>query len=177
MKTHHIAYDDMRDAERAKTLIECGQNGWTAEYINQNHYAEMPENGVQVQATHDFDGQVLFNATFGGAFHHYARHQAERVVREIAATFGQVRHFEEVRSAQFPNLEYRAEYFKITDAWKAVEQASVQRPALKEVRHQSATFSDAVADVRPELQGHCSSKDRIPHDPGPSLQPSGSNER
>ncbi|TKA78594.1 hypothetical protein B0A55_03878 [Friedmanniomyces simplex] len=121
-------FNDIRETVTASEFIEMAQTGWQVKYISQTEYAGAPEGEGSVEKSSYHDGQVVFVTTFGGPTADFEAKGANKAVHTLAASFGEMRAFAQVTSAAWPNLEFRAEYYKISDAKKALAAMTKETP-------------------------------------------------
>ncbi|KAK0776302.1 hypothetical protein LTR91_010898 [Friedmanniomyces endolithicus] len=126
--TYFCCFDDIRETTVACEFIEMAQTGWHVKYISQTEYAGAPEGETSSEKSSYHDGQVLFVAAFSGPTADFVAKGANEAVHTLAGTFGEMRAFAQVTSATWPDLEFRAEYYKITDAKKALAATPKESP-------------------------------------------------
>ncbi|KAK1814818.1 hypothetical protein LTR12_010774 [Friedmanniomyces endolithicus] len=126
--TYFCCFDDIRETTVACDFIEMAQTGWHIKYISQTEYAGAPEGETSSEKSSYHDGQVLFVAAFSGPTADFVAKEANEAVHTLAGTFGEMRAFAQVTSATWPDLEFRAEYYKITDAKKALAATPKESP-------------------------------------------------
>ncbi|KAK0803529.1 hypothetical protein LTR38_006103 [Friedmanniomyces endolithicus] len=126
--TYFCCFDDIRETTVTCDFIEMAQTGWHIKYISQTEYAGAPEGETSSEKSSYHDGQVLFVAAFSGPTADFVAKGANEAVHTLAGTFGEMRAFAQVTSATWPDLEFRAEYYKITDAKKALAATPKESP-------------------------------------------------
>jgi hypothetical protein len=92
-------------------------------YVTQTEFATAAKSyGTPGCQTAFYDGQVIFAAHFGGEESEFDKSGLLTAVKELAAKYGEVMAMDEKAMIIDGVFEYRTEYFKITDARKALEQ-------------------------------------------------------
>ncbi|KAK5121941.1 hypothetical protein LTR85_004513 [Meristemomyces frigidus] len=115
---YFVCFDDLRDAEASFGEVEMLGADWPMSYITHTEFASSLD-GKEQENTSFHDGQAIFVASFEGSTSEFNASGAGETVHELAKNFGEVRAFTEI-SAPYPNLEFRIEYYKVTDAKSAL---------------------------------------------------------
>ncbi|EMC97402.1 hypothetical protein BAUCODRAFT_451341 [Baudoinia panamericana UAMH 10762] len=129
-RDYYICFDDLRDTSHAQDAAQSAQLGGPINFISQPEYAAVPDGAVAQNKSSFFDGQVKFLVSFTGKTPDYDGEKACKVVKGEAEKFGELLAFKQEEVAAWPNLEFRAEYFKVTDARKALREASKDGPLI-----------------------------------------------
>jgi hypothetical protein len=121
-------FDDVRHTQEVQEYIEMAQlNSLEFTYVTQMDFGKAvntnTDNSKSEQKSNWYDGQVSFVAIFDGPTSAFKTDGAKETVRDFAEKFGEVRAFAQNEMADMPNLEYRAEYFRISAAKKALANA------------------------------------------------------
>ncbi|KAK4548448.1 hypothetical protein LTR36_009358 [Oleoguttula mirabilis] len=111
-------FDDLRDASQSFSNVEMVGVNWPMSYITHTEFASNLASEEQ-ENTSFHEGQVIFVASFEGPTSEFNASGAGETVHELAKNFGEVRAFTEI-AAPYPNLEFRVEYYKISDAKNAL---------------------------------------------------------
>ena len=129
--TLFISFDDTRHAHSAKAEIDMVNYNWNAVYISQTEYTSGKKaslaNGIQ-EVTSFHDGQVLFVAQFGGLSSDFSVDGLFDAVYAMAVSFGEVLGFREMES-EAGNWNFRAEYYKISEAKTVINSITKAHPA------------------------------------------------
>ena len=127
---------------------------WSISYISQTEYASAIKEAGTGERTTFHDGQVVFSVSFDGPTSEFNPTGASDAVHELAKEFGELRAFT-AQPSHYPTLEYRAEYYKITDAQKALNSATKQKPRLIGVSTLSHhSVMTLITDTFVEMDGH-----------------------
>ncbi|KAF2858178.1 hypothetical protein K470DRAFT_144463 [Piedraia hortae CBS 480.64] len=131
--SYYFCYDDMRVVPSllAKAELLGNSRGWSvslsgySEYENAGKAAALPEPAQRVSF---YAGQVFLDVSFRGSSAEYAGvfGNIAGLVRSFAASFGDLSGFESVE-ATHPNIRFRVEYFKISDAENIID-ATADKP-------------------------------------------------
>ncbi|KAK5713077.1 hypothetical protein LTR15_011438 [Elasticomyces elasticus] len=127
---YYCCFDDTRQAHHAVDYIEMSQLGLSFQYISQTEYAGAQDRTNNAHKTAFHDGQVIFAASFLGATMDFNAKDAIKAVHDLAGSFGGVRAFAPVPGIPFPRLEYRAEYYAISNAMNALAAATKESPKV-----------------------------------------------
>lgn len=120
--TYGLCFDNVDDTKAFFNYISHGYPAWPLRYISQADYAKMPEGSTSPAKSNHFDGQVIVVAKFQGPTDGFKNEEANKTARDFAASFGTVKGFQGLSKA-WPNVEYRVEYHKISDAKKVLAAA------------------------------------------------------
>ncbi|KAK3676324.1 hypothetical protein LTR78_003598 [Recurvomyces mirabilis] len=150
--TYGICFDHVEHTDEFHYYIQHSYPAWTSRYISQADYAKMPENRTAPVDSNHFDGQIIMVATFQGPTDGFKNDEAVKTARDFAAGFGTVKAFMPLTKA-WPNIEFRVEYHKISDAKKALDTASKEAAKVvgsyklfvKEMMLANATTGEGVA--------------------------------
>jgi len=126
-------FDDFRATAVAHQEASFANSNWTVMYSNHEQYVNAKrEAGFTDTKTSCFDGQVLLVVGFDGTSTEFDGKNLEKVVHSTANAFGEVWTIED--RSLWPNIVFRVEYFKISDAENALKNASAENPFKVDVR-------------------------------------------
>lgn len=135
MFTYFCSFNDIRDVETAFSDVDMVNANWTTTYITQTEFASAVtvDGGSPHEKTSFHDGQVIFAVSFEGPTSEFNANAACDAVRKVAEAAGEVRAFAEI-PAQYPRLEFRVEYYKISNAKEVLKTALKSNPNVVGVR-------------------------------------------
>ncbi|KAK5108294.1 hypothetical protein LTR62_008609 [Meristemomyces frigidus] len=117
-----FCFDDVRDTHAFVEYIQMCGNGWQGRYITQAEYAKCAPSASSSAASKPYDGQIIVVAHFEGPTDQFKSGGAREAAHTFSTARGDVLAFQALAKT-WPNLEFRTEFFKISEAKKALETA------------------------------------------------------
>lgn len=109
-----VCFDNLRDAGEAFKQVEMLGKDWVIKHVTQTEFAS------NIDAGNAKDGNTAY----------FDANKACDAARVTAEKAGELRAFTEVPS-QYPSLEFRVEYYAISDAKKLIKSATEEGPAIQ----------------------------------------------
>jgi hypothetical protein len=144
--TYFLCFQDVRQATNAHKQAELYKENhpstckWTVHYSQYSEYIEAvgPEVDPRDKPPSYYDGQVVFAVSFGGSTEEFTNHnnaskEIEKIVRDIADSFGEVMAFDGLPTTKFPDIKYRVEYYRLDVAFKALAEVTDAQPKVVDV--------------------------------------------
>ncbi|KAI6974374.1 hypothetical protein KC329_g11943, partial [Hortaea werneckii] len=127
---YYICFDDLRDASEAFKQVEMLGKDWTIKHVTQSEFASNVDSGNVNEKTSFHEGQAILAVNFDGNTAHFDPNKACDAARITAEKAGDLRAFTEI-PARYPSLEFRVEYYAISDAKKLIKSATEEGPAIQ----------------------------------------------
>nr|POE56678.1 gpi ethanolamine phosphate transferase 2 [Quercus suber] len=152
--THMICFDNLRDADAAKSDIEITDSSWLMSHISQTEFAAAKPIDEKQPSTAYFDGQVLFETIFQGLSDNFNKDAGQKVVESLAAKFGEIHAFNSVDTVSAPRWQYRIEYKSIRSSKAAITTLAIDTPAHRHEWSITAKPYTANSLVTPHVSPH-----------------------
>ncbi|KAI7220140.1 hypothetical protein KC333_g2506 [Hortaea werneckii] len=127
---YYICFDDLRYAGEAFKQVEMLGKDWVIKHVTQTEFASNVDAGNANEKTSFHDGQAILAVNFDGNTAHFDPNKACDAARITAEKAGDLRAFTEIPS-RYPALEFRVEYYAISDAKKLIKGATEEGPAIQ----------------------------------------------